>query len=49
MTLRQSRALTLTFDAPPVFEADGELHQAQGSTLVVRCLAGALRLAVPTV
>ncbi len=47
VTWRQAGALTLTFDAPPIFQADGELHQAQASTVVVRCLAGALRLAVP--
>jgi diacylglycerol kinase (ATP) len=44
--LRRSRALTLTFAAPPVFEAAGELYQAQGATVEVRCLAGALRLTV---
>ncbi|MEP7381814.1 MAG: hypothetical protein ABI910_09025, partial [Gemmatimonadota bacterium] len=43
---RPTGALTLTFDAPPIFQADGELHQAETSTVVVRCTAGALRLAV---
>lgn len=47
VTLRRARSLTLTFATPPSFEADGELHQARASTLVVRCLPGALRLAVP--
>ncbi len=47
VTWRQERALTLTFAEPPVFQADGELHHARASTLEVRCLPGALRLAVP--
>lgn len=38
--------VTLTFDAPPLFDADGELHQARGTTVTVRCHPGALRLAV---
>ncbi len=47
VSLRRAQRLALTFGAPPVFEADGELHQARSSTLVIRCLPGALRLAVP--
>lgn len=39
-------SLTLAFDAPPLFDADGELHQARQSTLTVRCHPAALRLAV---
>ena len=45
---RTVREVTLTFDAPPLFDADGELHQARESTLTVRCHQGALRLAVGT-
>lgn len=44
---RTVHAVTLTFPAPPIFDADGELHQASGTTVTVRCHAGALRLAVP--
>lgn len=47
VTLRRARHMTLSFGSAPAFEADGELHQARTSTLVVRCLPGALRLAVP--
>lgn len=47
VSVRQVRALTLSFDSPPVFEADGELHQASSARVAVRCHAGALRLAVP--
>jgi diacylglycerol kinase (ATP) len=43
---RAVREVTLTFDAPPLFDADGELHQAAGPTVTVRCHPGALRLAV---
>jgi diacylglycerol kinase (ATP) len=43
---RRVTAVTLTFDAPPLFDADGELHQARGTTVTVRCHPGALRLAV---
>lgn len=45
---RTVREVTLTFNAPPLFDADGELHQARESTLTVRCHQGALRLAVGT-
>lgn len=39
------RELTLSFDAPPLFETDGELHRASSPQLKVRTLPGALRLA----
>lgn len=48
VSVRQVRALTLSFASPPVFEADGELHQASSARVTVRCQSGALRLAVPT-
>ena len=35
---------TLTFDAPPRFEADGELHEARGTTVRVECRSRALLL-----
>lgn len=44
---RLARAITLVFDAPPWFEADGEIHQARGVTVHIRCLPLALRLAIP--
>lgn len=36
-------AFTLTFDAAPHFEADGELHLASSPRVTVRCLPNALR------
>lgn len=45
--IRPVREAQLTFDTPPVFDADGELHQARGCTITVRCHPRALRLAVP--
>lgn len=38
---------TMAFDAPPVFEADGELYRARSSTLEVRVRPAALRVIVP--
>lgn len=35
---------TVTFDAPPMFEADGELHQARSAVVEVKCLPRALCL-----
>lgn len=46
VTLRRAPSVTLEFRSPPLFDADGELHQASSSSLVVRCLPRALRLAV---
>ncbi len=45
-TVRADRgvAFTLAFDAPPHFEADGELHQAASASVRVRCEPGALRV-----
>lgn len=43
-TLREGR---FTFDAPPLFDADGELHQAARCEVIVRCLPQALRLVAP--
>lgn len=36
-------AFTLTFDAPPHFETDGEMHQAASPRVTVRCVPQALR------
>jgi diacylglycerol kinase (ATP) len=36
-------AFTLTFDAAPHFETDGEMHQAASPRVTVRCLPQALR------
>ena len=46
VTLRRAQSVTLDFRTPPLFDADGELHQASSTRLLVRCLPGALRLAV---
>ncbi|MCC6928008.1 MAG: diacylglycerol kinase family lipid kinase [Gemmatimonadaceae bacterium] len=46
--IRSVREATLTFDSPPIFDADGELHRARGCTVTVRCHRQALRLAVPS-
>lgn len=43
---RTVREVTLAFETPPLFDADGELHQAGCATVTVRCHPGALRLAV---
>lgn len=45
---QRAQALTLVFPAPPLIQADGELHHAQDRSVTVRCLPGALRLAVPS-
>ena len=45
--IRLVREATLTFDTPPLFDADGELHQARSCSVTVRCHPRALRLAVP--
>ncbi|MEO7966828.1 MAG: diacylglycerol kinase family protein [Gemmatimonadaceae bacterium] len=46
VSMSRITTLTLDFDEAPVFEADGELHHASSSSVTVRCLPGALRLAV---
>ena len=40
----RERETTLRFAEPPVFEADGELHQAAGTEVRVRCVPRALRV-----
>lgn len=44
---RQVHDVTLAFDAPPWFEADGELHRAPRPVVRIRVRRAALRLAVP--
>lgn len=39
--------VTLRFPAPPVFQADGELHLARSRDVTAECVAGALRIVVP--
>jgi diacylglycerol kinase (ATP) len=38
---------SLRFQKPPLFEADGELHQARSTEVRVTCRAAALRVATP--
>lgn len=45
VSLERVRDVVLAFEAPPIFEADGELHQATSAQITVKCLRGALRLA----
>lgn len=40
----QASTVTLTFDQPPFYEADGELERARGTEVVVSVLPGALRV-----
>ena len=41
---RRAPSFTLRFRAPPLFQADGELHQATATELEVACVPGALRI-----
>lgn len=43
-TQRATGACTLTFDAPPLYQADGELHQARTRRVQVQVVPGAIRL-----
>jgi len=43
MVERASR-FTLTFDAPPFYQSDGELHRASENEVTVECLPAALRV-----
>jgi diacylglycerol kinase (ATP) len=47
VTTERGAAFEIRFDAPPLFEADGELHQARGNVVHVRCLPGALAVVAP--
>ena len=41
------RELTVYFDSPPVFQTDGELHQAQSASVDIACVPAALRVVTP--
>jgi diacylglycerol kinase (ATP) len=43
-TQRATGACTLTFDAPPLYQADGELQQARDRRVLVEVVPGAIRL-----
>ena len=47
VTHQAVREAVLRFEAPPVFEADGELHQAMGAEVQVTVVPRALRLVAP--
>jgi len=44
VNVEQASNFTLTFDAPPAYETDGEHRQAKTSDLEVECVPGALRV-----
>jgi diacylglycerol kinase (ATP) len=44
---RQIRETQLSFESPPLFDADGDLYQAKSRDVRVQCLPGAVRLAMP--
>ena len=41
------RELTVHFDSPPLFQTDGELHQAQSASVDIACVPAALRVVTP--
>jgi diacylglycerol kinase (ATP) len=45
--VEQAAGFTLTFDAPPAYETDGEYNRARSATLEVRCVPRALRVVTP--
>jgi diacylglycerol kinase (ATP) len=47
VTTTRGAAFEIRFDAPPLFEADGELHQAVNAVVRVRCVPGALKVVAP--
>jgi diacylglycerol kinase family enzyme len=47
VTHQAVREAVLRFEAPPVFEADGELHQATGADIQVTVVPRTLRLVAP--
>ncbi|MBY0492347.1 MAG: hypothetical protein K2R93_21090 [Gemmatimonadaceae bacterium] len=46
VSVQRGTAFTLEFDAPPIFEADGELCQAVGPVVSVRVRPAALRVVI---
>ena len=43
----RTRRLTIHFDAPPLFQTDGELHRARSASIEVECVPDALRVVTP--
>lgn len=46
VSARRAQRIRLTFDAPPMIDADGELLRARSNEVEVRCVPQALRVAV---
>ena len=44
VVMEQSAAFTVTFDAPPAYETDGEYRRAKTPELTITCVPGALKL-----
>ena len=42
--VEQGDRFTLRFESPPPYETDGEYNVARSSTVVVKCVPGALRV-----
>ncbi len=42
--IERAAGFTVAFDAMPIYEADGEIHQAKSASVLVRCIPGALRV-----
>lgn len=49
VTVHRGAAFALTFETPPLFEADGELYRARSATLRVRVQPAALRVIIDDV
>ena len=49
VVMEQSPSFTVTFDAPPAYETDGEYRQAKTAELEIACVPGALRLVAPPI
>ena len=45
--VHRGAAYTLTLEAPPMFEADGELYRARSSTLEVRVRSATVTVIMP--
>lgn len=48
VVMEQSPSFTVTFDAPPAYETDGEYRRAKTAELDITCLPGALRIVAPS-
>jgi YegS/Rv2252/BmrU family lipid kinase len=49
VTSRRVHHATIHFPSPPLFQTDGELHQATSASIEVECVPGALRVVTPRV